>query len=205
MKSSPEFSLNGKRLPLLAHDELRGDWGQPIQPGSRQITWINVFDRYLNLKGELTVSLTANLWGTRVLPYDCSLGAPSFTSKQRMPYYLAAGLGAASIGVGQIFKQQSDNIYNDEYLTANSVSEAEDPFNRANNANQTYVILTYAGAAILVTDAVLYLIRQGKYQKNLKLYNQWCRDGSISLRPAVDFSSPASPSGTIGLNLKLTF
>ncbi|HKK87960.1 MAG TPA: hypothetical protein VJ917_03860 [Saprospiraceae bacterium] len=172
----PSIQFNGKELPLILFESLRGDWGQDLNPGKKEIIWINLIQEYKQLEGDIRIDLEINQWGQRKLPYNCDLGQPEFTSRQKLPYYLAAGVAAASIGVGQLFKNQSQDIYSENYLTASSFAEASPFYEDANNKHQTYLLLTYAGVGILVADITLFSIRQHKYKRSKKLYDEYCED-----------------------------
>lgn len=198
----PVIKLDGQQL-LLATDEFRGDLGRPVPPGSKQIIWLNPLERYINLVGQLEVTLTTNEWGELELPYDCALGEPTFTNKQKMPYILAAGLGAASIGVGQLIKNQRDDIYQ-QYQDAENLAAATPLYEDANGKNHTYLILTYAGTAILVADAVMYLIRQGKYKKDLKNWETYCKPDGIGFQPVFELPDGGlRPNGNVGFKMTI--
>ncbi len=199
-------TLNGVPLPA-APEFLSGDVGTPLTSGGqRQITWSGLLEKYVNLEGELTITLTAERWGELQLPVDCD-NPPSFTSKQRVPYYIAAGLGAAAIGIGQIFRAQRDDKYQ-EYENTRNYDAATPIYNDANSKHHTYLILTYAGAGIIVADAVLYIIRQSRYKKKLRLYQEFCNQSNLTLAPEVEIpmSQAIGPSqGKIGFRLTYSF
>ena len=200
----PAIRLNGRELLLVPSEEFRGDWGRPLTPGARRLLWIDLPARYIQLQGELEMVLTVRRWGERKLPYDCSLGEPRFTARQRLPYYLAAGLGAAAIGAGQIFREQSQRIYDRDYSNSETLEEASPLYEDANNKHHTYLILTYAGAGVLAADAALYLIRRRRYKKNMEWYEQYCRENSLSFRPAAEWPS-AGKEASVGLKMTWTF
>ncbi|MCB0586906.1 MAG: hypothetical protein KDD06_16490 [Phaeodactylibacter sp.] len=199
-------SLNGQPL-LLAPEQIKGDIGRLGNGGAKQATLTGLLDRFINLEGELSITLTAEQWGEFVLPLGINCDEPpTFNGKQRLPYLIAAGVGAASIGVGQLIKQQSDDTYNNEYLTAGSLSEAQPIYEDANNKHHTYLILTYAGSAILAVDAVLYIIRGARHQRRLKLFRQYCEDGrSLGFEPLFELPSGLQPSGRAGFKMTLNF
>ena len=197
--------LNGQDLPLTS-DEFRGDIGEPIAAGMRSITWINLLDRYINLEGELSVALKVEEWGVKVLRFgvDCN-DPPTFTSKQRLPYYIAAGVGVASIGVGQLFKQQSDDVYQNQYLQSETLEQAQDPYNDANGKHHTYLVMTWAGTAILVVDVAWYIYREVRYKKRQKVFEENCDGNALNLKPIFEMPSPTQPYGQAGVQLKWNF
>lgn len=195
----PTISLDGQKL-LLAVDEFRGDLGRPVSPGRKTIIWLNPLERYINLAGELAITVQAIEWGEPDRPYDCALGAPTFTTKQKMPYLLAAGVGVASIGVGQLFKKQSEDAY-DLYRDSNA-STQQSRYDDANGKNHMYLILNYAGIGILAADAVLYLVRQGKYKRDLRNYNNYCQGNKVGFQPILEMpGSRQQSNGNIGLKM----
>ncbi|PHN00894.1 hypothetical protein [Flavilitoribacter nigricans] len=198
----PVIKLNGQRL-LLAADEFRGDFGRPLSPGTKKITWLNPLERYINLSGELEVELRVNQWGEQEFPYDCELGEPTFTGRQKRPYLLAAGLGAASIGAGQLFRNRRDDTY-DQYQSSETLAEATPYYEDANSQHHTYLILTWAGAGILAIDAAMYLIRQNKYKKDLRNYETYCNPNRIGFQPVIELPARSMhPNGSVGFKLTL--
>ncbi len=200
----PIIKLYDEELLLVPHDEFRGDWGQVNSVGEKKIVWINLQSKYIQLEGRLKVMLTIHRWGEKMLPYDCSLGKPQFTSKQRTPFYLAAGIGVASIGLGQLFRSQSQSIYNDEYLVSSTLEEASPKYEDANKNHHTYLLLTYIGAGILATDVTLFLFRQRKYKRNKSLYDQYCTESDLVMAPSLNLSTGVVDGGA-GLKLKMNF
>ncbi|MCB0633242.1 MAG: hypothetical protein R2824_23330 [Saprospiraceae bacterium] len=196
----PQIKLDGKAL-IIAPDEYRGDLGRTVAPGSRRIIWLNPLERYVNLTGQLEVQLLVNIWGERQKPYDCSLGSPTFTAKQRLPYLVAAGVGVASVGVGQLFRKQKETTY-DDYINADTKTASDPIYLDANSKNHTYLILTWTGTAILAADAVLYLIRQKRYKRNLNYYETYCKSGSTSFQPLIELpNGNQHRSGQLGFKM----
>ena len=198
----PAIRLNGEDLFLHIHQDFRGDFGSPLQSGTKQMRWIHLLSRYVQLEGVLEVNLVVEKWGKPILPYDCSLGEPKFTIKQRRPYHIAAGVGLVSLGLGQLYHRQSEDIYDNDYANASTLAEAEPFYDDANKKHKTYLVLTYSGAAILLADAALFLIRRTKYKEQKKLYERFCANNSISLRPEV---SPIPSNASLGLTLSWNF
>jgi hypothetical protein len=200
----PIIKLNGEDLLLNPHEALRGDWNQPLTPGAKRLLWINLQSQYVQLEGELEIVLTNHLWGERKLPYDCSKGVPKFSTKQKLPYYIAAGVGAASLGLGQVFRKQSQDIYDNDYLAASTLDDANPLYDDANSKHHMYLTLTYIGATILVADVTLYLIRQRKYKKNKELFDTYCTKPEIGMQSSLDLSAGFVTGGP-GLKLNMKF
>ncbi|MCB0580964.1 MAG: hypothetical protein KDD10_16840 [Phaeodactylibacter sp.] len=184
-----------------APEHLQGELGQPVTGTNHAISWTRLLEQYINLEGKISFTLHAELWGERILPIDCDV-VPSFSGKQRLPHYIAAGAGALAIGAGQLFKNQSNDIYDNEYLASETLAEAQPRYDDANGKHHTYLILTYAGAAVLAVDAAWYIIRQIRYNKKMKLYKQYCPD-AVGIRPIIELPSQNAPNGMAGLRLTL--
>ena len=198
--------LNDQPLSI-SPEQLKGEVGRLSSGGAKQAILSGLMERFINLEGELSLTLTAEQWGEFVLPLgiDCD-NPPTFTGKQKMPYIIAAGVGVASIGVGQLMKQQSEDTYDNDYLTAGSLAEAEPIYEDANSKHHNYLILTYAGSAILVLDAALYIIRGARHQRRLKLFKQYCDDNkSLGLEPVFELPSGLQPAGQAGLKMTFNF
>ena len=169
-------------------------------PFSRTLIWLNMHQYLSSTQSSVTLIFKASLVEQFV---DCSV-MPSFSGRQKLPYYLAAGAGAAMIGAGILLSNDAEDIYNNDYLTRSS-QEAAAPFlDEANKKNKTGRTLSYAGAAILLGDAVLYLIRQSKYKKKKNLYDEYCKD-NIGLSVVPDLGTPGLASGGLQLRFNYTF
>ena len=200
---SLEVQLDGRPVPIRPEDLLGSLGDMPINDAalSKEINWINLPENYLHLDGKMTLELQAELRGPRVLPYglDCDV-VPEFGKKELVPHYIGAGVGLAALGTGIYLKRKSDDIYNSDYLSQITEEQAEPYYQDASNKNQASIVLTYAGATILLVDAVWLAIRYGRYQQRKKAYNEFCGDKGLSLRPA--FIGPQEP---VGLRLRYNF
>lgn len=203
---SLDITLNGEPIHL-APEYLKGSIGQNLNGGTGTIIWTNLLEQYINLKGQLKVRLIAHIWGDFFARFgiDCSADRPDFTVKQQIPYYAAAGVGLISIGVGQIFRSKRNDIYNNQYKTSSTLDQATPHYDDANNKHHTYLILTYAGTAILLADATWYIIRQIKTKRNQKLYDRFCKQPSLSLKPVFELPSNGTLTGQAGVKLVYTF
>lgn len=202
-----EVELNG--LPMdLEIENIKGFYGTKITnltTGIPTITWMNLIETYYQLEGQLEIKVSTELRGKLEVPIDCNT-PPTFNQKQKLPYLAAGGVGLVSIGLGQLFKRKSQSTYDDEYLASLTLEEAQPRYDDANRDHHTYLILTYAGSAIIVTDLVLYLIKNKKYRDQLKLYKKFCNGNSLSIQPLIELPSmDTSLSGTSGVRFTLNF
>lgn len=204
----PAFSLDGRPLSISPYDDLRGDHGSgnPLAPGAHQLRWKHPLERYPYLQGSLQVTLQVTTRNKVIYPYPCELGEPEFTARQRLPYFVAAGVGAASIGLGQLFRSQRDEVYENQYKVQTKLSDAEPLYQDANNKHHLYQILTYAGAGILLADATLYLIRQRKFKRNFELWKS-CPEykAKLGVEPTLGVPGGGGSGGSVGMRISLSF
>lgn len=201
-----EISLDGKII-VPFQENLRGFYGEKLnsnESGSKRVTWMNLIDNYQQLEGLLKVTIKTELRGELEMPIDCN-NPPVFSQKEKLRYYIAGGVGVAAIGVGQLFKNKSQKIYDDDYLTSLSLDEAQPEYDKANSNHHTYLILTYAGSAILLTDAVLYILRNRKHKAQMRLYKKFCNGNSLSVRPMIEFPSISNFQGASGVHFTFSF
>ncbi len=202
-------NLNGSDL-VLYREDIIGAIGQDLaanQQGRRQLIWTGLHDRYVDLNGILLMSLDVELWGQPQLPFGIECGVPpTFTMKQKMPYLIAAGVGAASLGASLLFKNKSNDTYENDYLTQNFQEAAEPFYQQANDDHQKSLIFRYAGIGILAIDAGLYIFRSIRHQRKKDAYDEYCRNVSgIRFEPVVEPSLSAVNPGQLGLKLTWTF
>lgn len=205
---SLEATLNGRPL-ALRRENLSGDLGQRLtvsEPGgSRRILITNLLEDYPTLRGTLALTLSARLFGPRELPLniDCST-PPTFAFKQQRWHLAAAGVGAAALFGGQLFNSRSDKEY-DDYLRSPNAGVAEPFFQQARSDHQTYLSLTYAGAAILALDAGWWLVRYLGHKRRLRLYEKYCNPGTgLQWQPAYRLDT-RSGTATVGVSLQYRF
>lgn len=203
---SLEMTLNGQPI-FPKQEELTGFYGENLVSKNRvnkRITWMNLIDNYQQLEGDLKIKIKTELRGKLELAIDCS-NPPVFSKKEKMRYYIAGGVGVAAIGAGQFFRNQSDKIYEDDYLTSQTLEEAQPNYDKANSNHQTYLILTYAGTAIIVTDLVLYILRNRKHKSRMRVYKKFCNGNTLSVSPLIELPSSLNPQSSSGLQFTYTF
>ena len=183
-----QVTLNGSSVQVYDED-LLGDYLQRFsaaQGGEKSIIWTGILDRYYMFEGSLVITISTELWGKPALPFgvDCD-ELPTFSSKQKFPYYLAAGVGAATIGISAIISADAQKIYDENYLKQLWEPTAEPFYEDANNKRHTGLILRYAGIAILAGDAALYIYRSIRHRKKMDAYNEFCSGSEISISPLI--------------------
>ncbi len=183
-------------------ENLKADIGRirPISNSNRQITWTGFLEQVFSPIGEITVRINIEHWGI-ISPIDCA-NPPEFLSKEKRRYLIAAGAGLAMIGTGVVIKQQSNDIYNNEYFPEQDQQKAQPLYDDANAKHHTFLILTYGGLAVLATDAVLYLLRQARHRQEMRTFRQFCPEAGLTLRPVYE---NLAGSGQPYLGLKLGY
>ncbi|MFK7809634.1 MAG: hypothetical protein AB8F74_17650, partial [Saprospiraceae bacterium] len=154
-------------------------------PQNHKIVWTNLMEEYIDMKGQLAINLSVDIYGNRDLPYNVDCGVePSFTRKQKIPFIIAGVLGAGSVAVGQYLKNESEKDY-DNYLIQENFDAAEPYYQDANDKANTGELLTNVGIAVLAVDAVWFFIRQRRFKKQMKVYNEFCRPKKVTIQPSV--------------------
>ncbi len=196
--------INGEALNLFPEQIRQGQADGPRN--LHMILLSGLLDRFINLKGHLQIEVHAKLMGDfgKIYGIDCSAPKPEFGARQQTPYYIAAGVGIAGIALGQLYRSQRDDIYDNEYLNASSLGEAQPLYEKANARHHTYLILTYAGSAVLVIDTIVYFIRRAKHKKNVKLWES-CPGNRLSLNPIIELPMRSNANGQVGMAFTLSF
>ena len=96
--------------------------------------------------------------------------------KKNIGHWIFAGIGLGLTGYGLSEQQKADDLYNEQYLSQTSRSAGTEFFNEANDTHKKGANLIYAGAAVLLTDAIVFVIKKRKRKKNAAL------DKKLSLR-----------------------
>lgn len=186
--------------------EISGHIGERMKPSEGQlnvIIWKDILENHLNLQGKLNITLTAEMWGKPVLPYGISCDeVPQFTNQWM--HLAGAGVGASAIGIGFILDRNSQDKYDNEYLSATSLEQAQPIYDDANKQRHTGIILKYAGAGILIADVVVYAIRAIKHKKRMKAYDEFCNPKSLTLKPDIQLDQSAN-SNHVGMKLSFNF
>lgn len=154
---------------------------------------------------------------------DCAKPLSS-TLKTTLPYLGGALIGLGVILQGQKTKSNATANFNksmeasDAYLilweNGSELNEAELVkrhtlvlLDRANDLNIKQRNLTIAGINIIAISAVSYIFHRIIYNKNYKLYKQFCEiknQSKLNLKPVINFSS-IKQNQQVGFSLAYTF
>ena len=201
-----KLELDG--VPIIPFEEnLKGDLGEKIplmEYSEKEIIWTNLVETYLQLEGVLKVRINTVIKGE--FDFNCS-NPPKFSTQQQLKYFVAAGAGVALIGVGQIFHNKSQKTYNDNYLPAPDRQTAQPFFDKANDQHHMYLILTYAGAAVITADVVFYFFKHQSIKKEKRLFESFCgnRNLSMDLQPTFELNPSGKGGNYTGLQMTFTF
>ncbi|RLD22347.1 MAG: hypothetical protein DRI69_01435 [Bacteroidetes bacterium] len=198
------ISVNDDELHIRP-DKILGDYGKGISTHDgfrRTFIVTDLIEDYVTLEGQLTIQLNISYTYQVVLDFDFNCNdKPKFTTGQRIPY-LIGGVVGAGLGVwGIVIEAEAQDKY-DQYKS--QINDDTVLFDEANREHKSAQALMIAGGAIIVTDAVLYLIRSKKYKKRKKIYDKYCPN-DISFRPVIELPGVARPSGSVGLAMHYTF
>ncbi len=206
----PSFLLDGLPVHVLDHHivgkrEIRAS----PKKSSSELKWIELVDHYPFLNGELDVSVIIETWGQCQMPWgaDCTDPEPSFSSREKLPHWIAAGVGISAITIGQLFKSSSNDIYNNQYLNAQNFDEAQPHYEEANSKRHTYLNLTYAGIILLGIDGVTYVVRHIITKNRKKIYHsaEYRRRRSqirqISITPEINLGTNSTSTQFIGFSM----
>jgi hypothetical protein len=167
----------------------------------RRLIWLDVTEQMDDFEGVYTLRVRRSLIGA----VNCEAGRPTFTLRQKLPYYTAGGAGLALLGVGQIYRVQRDNQY-ERYtrLWAESnpaPAEDDNPLARAKSKDRAARICTWTGIGIVAIDALLFSRRHLKIKQKQRVYDKFCTPKtSLLLQPTLSPSSGwASATPTLGL------
>ena len=144
-----------------------------------ELTWANALEEGLDFNRPYLLILTAQLYGDLALLGVSCEKRPAFTYREQFPNYLGLAAGVGLIGIGQAFKSNADEDYQ-QYLklwqSGNPRDEARPFLDAARSKDDTYKILTITGIAVLSVDAVGYAFRFFKYKKKVRQYGKYCSE-----------------------------
>lgn len=191
---------------LLKPGKLIGDIGTGIETSAVsnfEIVWPGFYEQFLQIEDDFSLSLKATYVDQlKVAGLDCD-NPPVFGFKQQWPFLATLAVAGGSIGAGQYYKGRSEDTYNTQYLPAGSLAEANPIYDKANQEHQQYLILTYAGAALIAGDLIWYVVRSARHQKRLKLFDEYCKEGqALNIDPVF---SPGIGEVSTSTQLRLTF
>jgi len=197
-KTDLSVKFNDKKLdipPEMIHQELG------------VIHWFGLAETNTQLSGKLEVAVNYQILEAKSVPYwtDCTNIPTTMKVKEKIPHWIGFGLGAAAIGAGISLRMESQDIYENQYLIANSRDEAAPIYNKANEKHRQFVGLTIAGGGLILADAILFVIRQKRYEKHVDLYNSSCLQEKVSFHPTIDFSGSEAVRPYVGLQMQFTF
>ncbi len=176
------------------------------RPGQYRLIWMDFAEQWLRLGNSYKLFIRRSLMGV----VNCSGERPEFPFKKQVPHFAAGGIGAALIGLGAVYRHQSNTAYANyqKFWTGGKPKAESAPFlEEAQKQDQNAQICTYAGLAILGVDLLWYGLRRWKIGRAQHNYDQYCNKStsSIDLAPAILFTGPARSVPGPGLAVCYTF
>ena len=214
VKKTSSYTLDISLLPEIGY-KTYPELGEVVSPftetkkqleGAQQLIWMDVGDDVLNLGQKYTLLVRKTLLGL----INCEEERPEFNTKQQWPHYVGAGAGVLLIGMGQLYRQQKEDAYNNylNFWTDGKPIEDAEPFlSEAQKKEESMKLLTYSGIAILGVDAILFFYRQMKIKKKQQTFDKYCHpDGlSISIVPFIEVPAANGTKPVLGSTLTITF
>lgn len=168
--------------------------------------WIlpDATEHYLEYNRPYSLIMTTELWGN----IACSNTRPAFSVNQQWPHYAAAGIGIGLVGIGQIYRQQKKDAYNnyrDFWVKRLPETEAQPFLDQAKKKDNTTKALTYSGWAILGLDAGILAYRWLRIKKQQRKFDLYCSPESLSIqiKPKLEFApGELAPTPVFAFTLK---
>ena len=182
-----------EEMLLGDYQEVQGDPNRNLQ-----LRWMGFLELVKPFRGEYLLEMQAKVFGEKKI--DC-LDPPSFNANQQLPYWIIAGVGVGLTASSFIVERDADAIYED-YLRQITAAEADPILRRANEKRQTYLLMRYAGAGLILIDGVFAYIRYRRFKEDKDYYERICSgEQKTSLRPALQIQGAAMA----GLSFKWRF
>ena len=185
---------------------LSGAIGRIDYPSQRELKfrWVEALEYLQDPLGSMLIQLQVTQFGKPKFytVIDCD-NPPTYEWKKNKGFWIVGGLGIAAIGSGQWMRLESNRIYNDLYVPETDFSLGKEYYDQANQRNHWYILLTYAGAALLATDLIIFQASRKSYKKELKEFEEQCNQ-SLSLGTRM-LPNAYSPTPAMGLGLQFRF
>lgn len=172
-------------------------------PNGKRITLLDGTERSLEPGRTYTLYVRKSLLG----PVACDKPRPVFSVGRQLPYYGAAVVGTACLGVAALHRSQSNTAY-DDYARlwaagagGEEGSEAQRRYQESKDKQKSSIVWGLAGAGIWLADAALFTRHWLRVRDKQRIYDQFCGKKGPELG-----LSPMPPSGqgaaSIGLVLR---
>lgn len=175
--SSYKFELSlqlpdGELIVLREEDQL--DRAVPGRP-TRQITWPDAAEWVPSGPHVYTLVINRFIMGS----VNCEAERPTFSLRQKIPYYATGGAGLVMIGLGQVYRNQKNDyyaLYQQRWQAGEAAPEnkSDDLRQKALNKNRSAKICTWAGIGLLAVDGLLFAKKIFKTNKKKQFYDKHC-------------------------------
>lgn len=169
-------------------NQLHGKTSLPYAPKNQknQLIWENWVENMKPQGNTLILNLDATLVGRN--PVNCDI-IPEWTNRQKIPHYIAAGVGVGLIISSLPVRKESDDLY-EQYIvdTFADKATAQVTYTNANNKHKLANTLIGTGIGIIATDLLSLGIRYLRYKKKRKEFEYYCHpiEESISFQPILE-------------------
>lgn len=198
---NPNFKYQTAALP----NQLHGKTSLPYTPKNQknQLIWENWVENIKPQGNTLSLHLDALLVGRN--PVNCDM-IPEWTNRQKIPHYIAAGVGTGLFISSFSVRKKSDELYK-QYITESFADQLDAPitYTNANNKHKLANTLIGTGIGIIATDLLSLGIRYLRYKKKQKEFEYYCNpsEAAISFQPVLERNSIGDHQ--IGFQLSYTF
>ena len=185
---------------------LLGDFGkiETLKTGKKTITWTNLLAQLPHAKGKYQIILEIEKWGNLFLPFDVDCDEyPTFAFSQKLPYYTGLAVGVGGIVTGVVLRNNAQKHF-DRHKISNALSERRAEYNRYTSQLKTAEVITYVGIGIIAVDAFFYFLRKGKYNRQIRIFEEYCNKEQLSFSPIFELPTTEKASN-IGLHLSYQF
>jgi len=168
-----------------------------------QLVWRNWVEEIKPLSEDITFHLDGNLVGPS--PINCDR-PPVWGINQKLPHYLAGGVGLGMVIASLPIRKNSDELY-EQYVDESFGQDgnALGTYSNANNKHKTANFLIVGGLSVLAADALTYWIRYSIFKRNKKNFEYYCQEKpkGFSFQPIIEIDN--SLTDKVGVQLNYTF
>ena len=170
----------GEQTVILNEEDFIGAYPQPLKKrmgAKHELIITNLVNKIIPFQDTLRAEFEATLsvYSPADFPIVCG-NPPTNSIKSQWPYYLAMAMGTATIVAGQSLENQSDDVYDTQYLGSSSFNNAEPFYQDANDKFRTAQGLKNAGLAVLFSATAVVIYKQITHRRRMKIYNDYCND-----------------------------
>lgn len=149
---------------------------KPNHPVGERI-WQDALEDFLTPNHEYKLVIERSLMEN----IDCSKPEPKFDVSQQWPHFAIAAASIISIGIGNIYLNQRDDLYDSyqqDWINGYTTQLADPNFLEAKKYNKKASAWINSGLAVLSADIVIYSYRWMSFNKKKNLFKKFCESQS---------------------------